>query len=458
MVFSGQAAPGRCVVPVLLPWLAGAVSEVASTTSRPAGEPRRRSSQLAGFRGWGLILALVLMGAALLISAWANDRGVDRASQTLIRGHGDVLGDGIRRRLLELEHPASSRELAAILKDFQDDGLLYVALLDAQGRIRAEAGTASESRAELERAQLSSPPGEPLDAGGRVRTYFGRYASGQDPNSGVRRLPWVIEYTSTMASSLRDTARWTFGLGAFAAAVLLIVAGVLVRLQLRRQAMERAQAQERRLASLGEMSAVLAHEIRNPLASLKGNGQVLVRLLPDDGKPRRMAERMVNETVRLEQLTNDLLEFARSGEIHRRDTDPVEIADEAARAVGAERVRVHAERAPRSWSVDPDRMLQVLINLLENAIQESERPVDVDIRQRGDQLEYIVRDYGSGIRSGDLERVFEPFYTGRIHGTGLGLAVARRLVRLHGGEVIAANATASDSGTGAVFHVSIPRS
>jgi two-component system sensor histidine kinase HydH len=217
-----------------------------------------------------------------------------------------------------------------------------------------------------------------------------------------------------------------------------------------REALERRLAHERRLASLGEMSAVLAHEIRNPLASLKGNAQLLAELLPEGAKPRAKADRVVAEAVRLENLTNDLLAFVRTGELARAPVDPAALLREAAASVGAE-IAVESTAAPASWSLDGPRMLQVLTNLIDNAVQAGP-PVRARVAASGRRLVFEVADRGPGVDPADAERIFEPFFTKRTQGTGLGLAVARRVVELHGGTI----AVDAEPGGGARFRVEVP--
>jgi two-component system sensor histidine kinase HydH len=221
----------------------------------------------------------------------------------------------------------------------------------------------------------------------------------------------------------------------------------------RRNAEERARERERRLATLGEMSAVLAHEIKNPLASLKGNAQLLARSLPEGEKPRAKADRIVDEAVRLEHLTNDLLAFARSGEIKIVEADPAALLRDAAAATAGDRVAIDDGGAPRSWPLDADRLRQVLVNLLENAAEISEGPIEAAVTRAGAGLRFTVRDHGPGLPAEDLERLFEPFFTKRTRGTGLGLAVCKRLVELHGGTIAARNA----AGGGAELVIDLPR-
>src|SRR5262249_30131974 len=146
---------------------------------------------------------------------------------------------------------------------------------------------------------------------------------------------------------------------------LVGVAVALVRRELVRQREERTRERERRLASLGEMSAVLAHEIRNPLASLKGNAQLLAASLDD--KARTKAERVVADAKRLEQLTTDLLAFVRTGDLQRAPSAPGALVREAAGSVDAT-IAVEDAAAPQAWSLDAARIRQVLVNLFDNAV------------------------------------------------------------------------------------------
>jgi two-component system sensor histidine kinase HydH len=210
-------------------------------------------------------------------------------------------------------------------------------------------------------------------------------------------------------------------------------------------------AHERRLAALGEMTAVIAHEIRNPLASLKGHAQLLSRSLDED--PRRgKADLVVKEAVRLEDLLSDLLDFSRAGTLEPRTVSPVAVLRESADSVDPERIILHTEHAPESWQLDPARMQQALGNVLRNAVQASpEGGVDASVFAENGRLVFEVRDHGPGIPPGEEQRIFEPFHTRKTRGTGLGLSLVRRIVTQHGGTVEARN----DPRGGAVFRISL---
>jgi two-component system sensor histidine kinase HydH len=223
---------------------------------------------------------------------------------------------------------------------------------------------------------------------------------------------------------------------------------------------EKASAQlehDRQLKVLGQMSAVLGHEIKNPLASLKGHIQLLLEKLAPDHAGRKGAEVVLRETMRLEELSRQVLEFARTGAVERESVDPAAVVQAAIENVGGADIHFHAGSIPSTWLLDSARMEEVLVNLLRNAREASStgQPVDVALNVQADRhLVMEVRDRGEGIAPGEEERVFEPFYTRKAKGTGLGLALARLIVEGHGGTMVARNHPEG----GAVFSVRLPPS
>src|SRR5690606_2640786 len=187
-------------------------------------------------------------------------------------------------------------------------------------------------------------------------------------------------------------------------------------------------------------SAVLGHELRNPLAALKGHAQLVVERLDAEHRGRKSAERVVHEARRLETLMAQILDFAKTGALAREDVDPGALLAAATAALGDPRVALDTARAPRVWSLDGTRMGQVLANLLTNAAQAAPPDgghVRASCAVEGGQLVYVVDDDGPGFPPGEEEAAFEPFKTTRVQGTGLGLAIARRIVEAHGGTIVA---------------------
>lgn len=405
----------------------------------PAMPPTRRRTPLAG---WSVVAVFLLIGIVLLGTVWTTRSSVYDASDAVGRGEAVAIEQTVRAELADLEGPATPADLASIVRDHAEEGLRYLALADNRG-IAAEAGT-----------PVGAGAGEVIGRNRRLQEVDGRLRiqarALRRMRDGGRAWRIIIELEPVQANALRDSAALTLGVGAIAAATLLAVAMVLVRREARRNAEERARERERRLASLGEMSAILAHEIKNPLASLKGNAQLLASMLPSGEKPRTKAERVVDEAVRLEQLTNDLLKFVRTGELQRVSSDPGAIVREAAASVPGEAL-VDTAAAPRAWSLDPGRIREVIVNLVDNAVAAGP-PARVVVRADRGRLVLEVADQGPGVPEEDRERIFEPFHTGKTQGTGLGLAVVRRVIEQHGGTI----AVLANPGGGALFRAEIP--
>ena len=270
----------------------------------------------------------------------------------------------------------------------------------------------------------------------------------REPRAGRGPQRLVVELEPLTANQLAvqaDLLLW-FALGTVA--IVLLLSALFARVLNQRARLATELERDRQLAALGEMSAVLAHELRNPLASLKGHAQLLVESLTPGAAPERKAQRVVDEAVRIEHLISDLLEFARTGELNRQAIDAWDIVLAAAEDVGKDLVRLESPGTtkpengrPRRWRLDGARVEQSLGNVLRNAVQASppgDKPV-VSLGLDGDDLVITVRDFGDGITPGDEERIFAPFHTGRVRGTGLGLAIARRIVERHGGQIVAGN-------------------
>jgi two-component system sensor histidine kinase HydH len=411
----------------------------------------------------GLLAVTFVMGASLVITSLLSYRSVAHASGLVSRSQGEALLRSAFFLVRPGQEPPERSTLAALLDERAAEGLRYVAVFDPEGRAIADAGAA------LAEPPLRLPTREDrdsrafLDLGERIRMIAGPPPPPPERNgrdaAGVSelrrpRLTIAIEFEPLVARQLSAQAARALGFGVVAAAGLMAVALLFSRQLLRQEAAERRFEEQRRLAVLGEMSSVIAHELRNPLASLKGHAQLLAERLPADGRERKKAERIVLEAQRLETLSGELLDFSRSGPIDRKDVDPAALLRAAADAVDASRIALSLEDAPHRFPLDAERVRQALTNLLLNAVQASPEgaPATARVVTEGDLLVFTVSDRGPGIPSGDVERIFEPFYTTRPTGTGLGLAVAQRIVQMHGGTLTAAN----DPGGGASFRMAIP--
>jgi two-component system sensor histidine kinase PilS (NtrC family) len=207
----------------------------------------------------------------------------------------------------------------------------------------------------------------------------------------------------------------------------------------------------------------MAHEIRNPLASISGAVEALSKELPFDEERSRLIEIVLHESERLSHLVGDFLEYARPAPLALLEIDLVEILEEVLLLIehrslpaSLKVVRAYPETLPAC--VDPQHLRQAIWNLCLNAVQAMPDggelhvgggPVDVGGRE---QIQIRVSDTGHGIADEDFPHIFEPFYSTKPEGSGLGLALVYRVLQDHGGHVEAK----SRVGEGTTFTITLP--
>jgi len=235
--------------------------------------------------------------------------------------------------------------------------------------------------------------------------------------------------------------------------------GGLVFVYARRASRHRQEmAEQKHLAQLGTLSAVLAHEVRNPLSGIKGYAQLLEEVLVRE-EDRWFANQVVTEAVRLEELVNDLLAYAQPAAARIESIDLRDVVErvfallEQRAAEGEVRLVCNPEGWTRVMG-DADRMRQMLLNLLLNAVQATPvgGVVSVSAYRQGGRVQLVLRDSGRGIDPADLPRIFEPFFTRSARGSGLGLAICKKIVEEMNGTI----EVSSVPGRGSVFTLGLP--
>jgi len=225
------------------------------------------------------------------------------------------------------------------------------------------------------------------------------------------------------------------------------------------RAMEDRLRHADRLATLGRMSANIAHEIRNPLASLTGAIEVLASQGPTGELRERLASIVLKESGRLNAILRDFLEYARPAPLARARVNVCETIDEVLLLLEhretAGSLKIVRELPPLlEWNVDPQQFRQAIWNVCLNAVQAmpdgGELRVSAGIADQS--LVVAVEDSGHGIGGGDVAHVFEPFFSTKPGGSGLGLALVHRILKDHAGEV----EVDSTPGGGSTFTLRIP--
>lgn len=233
------------------------------------------------------------------------------------------------------------------------------------------------------------------------------------------------------------------------------------RLQIELASANAALQRSRRLAALGEMAAGIAHEVRNPLATIG----LYARLMEKDltGRPEQQATaRKIGHAVRsLDAVVNDVLAFAAEMK-PRRIAAPIQpllerSVETVGPMIGQNDIRVITRVNPEELTglVDPELMHRALVNLIRNAAQAMEQGGTLTLTACADRQSVSIRiqDTGPGISEQAIDRIFNPFFTTRATGTGLGLAIVHRIVDVHGGSIEVHNDPRQG---GAVFTLTLP--
>ncbi|MGA8242426.1 MAG: ATP-binding protein, partial [Desulfobacterales bacterium] len=246
-------------------------------------------------------------------------------------------------------------------------------------------------------------------------------------NKGAEKVPLALSVSPILDEKARSTG----------AVVIIRDLTEIKRLQ------EKVRRSER-LAAIGELAAGVAHEVRNPLSSIRGFAQFLGHVLEDKPDEREYAEIMVKEVDRINNVVTNLLSFARPVKPDLVPTDLPKLLDHTLRLVEEDarlrkvNIRLSTSNGLKKIYVDGNQITQVMLNLILNALQAVDAGGNIKVEARmddSDRLKLSVEDDGPGIPPGNANKIFDPFYTTREKGTGLGLAIVHMIVENHGGEI-----------------------
>ncbi|MEE9384403.1 MAG: HAMP domain-containing sensor histidine kinase [Nannocystaceae bacterium] len=414
----------------------------------------------------GLLLTTLVMGSALVISGVSGYLAANQHAGLVTRAEIELAHQALLTdlRLSRFTSEPRSTLLQRVYSTLRTRGCTYIGLADDDSSWIVRVGVATDpaffpirvepdpnERVEMLKSGVHARLVAAMPGSGRP----GRGARLNSKRSPVRRegAKFVVmelisgDGTEVLARASRDLAL------ALTSAFILITTSVVFwhlsdasEKAGQHMAKERARnalqlEKDRQLKVLGQMSAVLGHELRNPLASLKGHAQLLLEKLEANLRAHYGLRTIVADAELLESLTEQILEFAKTGAVR---PEPTAIERLLADVVKSERfgvVEVAIDKRISSWSIDRQQVAKALANLLRNARQATPKGDPLHLSARPDQglLLLEVSDNGEGIAQDSIDSVFDPFVTTRIEGTGLGLAFVRRVVEAHGGSASARN-------------------
>jgi signal transduction histidine kinase len=337
---------------------------------------------------------------------------------------------------------------------------LRVTLVDARAPSEAEGRTTPLDS--LARAALLAAMGgeaavsDPFHRGDRIlRAGFAPVRAPGRPASGVIAVEAEPQYLAVLSELGRTL--WLVAL--FSAVAIGVLAFTFIRAAASSSRLERRLSRAENLAAMGRLTATLAHEIKNPLAIIRGSAE---RLRGADPESRRMADFVIEESDRLSRTVARYLQFARGSESLAETGDGIAALDATldllegefkARRVVLERSRSGADSV--TVRLDSESLKQVYLNLLLNAVESMPEGGHLRVSDRGtpERLEVVIADEGAGMAAEVLSRIGNPFFTTKAQGSGLGLFLSRRLVRSSGGDL----EIRSEPGRGTTCTVRLPR-
>jgi nitrogen-specific signal transduction histidine kinase len=364
--------------------------------------------------------------------AAASAAGFGARGLEMVTGEDDDLAEVYRRRLKNLQEHSGVRRAAVLRRD----GTL---LLDTDGTPPGgiDYGFATDAN-ELEKCFEEGPLAtiEYEDAEGRLyRNGFAPVLNRDGtPSEYAVAVELETDYTDSLNAVAVTMGVTVFGVFLVTLAAALVTAGAWNRMQ-------RDLSRQRRLAEQAQFSAGMAHQIKNPLAALRGYVELLARGLSDPMQ-KQIADKLVSEIGALDRIVRDFLQFSRGahGSVERLSLDAVlRPVIEAAKSAGGGKVEISAPGLPQiELEVDSTALREALSNVAINAaeaMREEGGKLTLAATANGTLVSVEVTDTGPGITEEVRKRMFEPFVTGKADGTGLGLPIARRLLRDLGGDL-----------------------
>jgi len=359
---------------------------------------------------------------------------------------------------------AAIEQLAAVAPRFQPlshystPDIAYFSLVDRQGIVRFHTNTALTGTVSTEPTSTAGSSGGVFEGRKKLGTGEDIYLLQTHIHSAGNDYLLTLALHTFRADQVIRRARTGVLVVALLTLSLWLVTLGLMYLLRRDERRQREMQRREELARLGELGAVMAHEIRNPLAGIKGFAQ-LIETATSMEQTRTYANKIVQQSLRMETLVDDLLSFAREDRGERQSADLAALVRDCVTMVRMEedsaRVEIiHTPQSAVTIMAAADRIIQLLLNLLKNGFQAMPDGGVLRVELEHERSRAVIRisDSGSGIPPENIPHIFEPFWTSKARGTGLGLALCRKVAQEHGGSL----SVESVVGVGTTFTLTLP--
>lgn len=234
---------------------------------------------------------------------------------------------------------------------------------------------------------------------------------------------------------------------------------ILIKDETEKNLLKKEIALNERLVTVGKLAAGVAHEIRNPLSSIKGFSTCINQSPENLDQTTSITKLIINEVDRLDKVVGQLLDFSKPLHLIKEDTDIKNLIDESLKIISAgqenKKIEVFNNLEENfKLYIDRDKIKQVLLNLLYNSVEAlgSEGTIEINQQTQNNMLRLSIKDSGSGIKEEIMPHIFDPYYTTKSTGTGLGLAISRNIIFAHNGEI---HAKADKDGK-TLFYIDLP--
>ena len=390
-----------------------------------------------------LVLLLVTVTAITLVSTYLFYRASLSAAESFLSAHAAAISMTLETSLLK--YGLRQDIFKDIILNERWEGIAFLAFYGSEGTILLHSNEKLINK-KLDAGELTTRSGSGSASPSYITLGTGESVFVMDTplvvqdRKGVLRIA-LHPYPSQM---IVERARLLFLSVSVMLVAFWIIAILFIRAFKQRIKLESVMAQNERLAMLGRMASVLAHEIRNPLGVIKGFAQYLKEQSGNvNEKTGKGIDIIIDESKRLELLTDDLLVYAKMDELRIDGFDLPSLVRDVLTSLPVKQKDIEMDfDMPGRLSVmsDKEKLRQIIYNLLQNSIDaidaiEGSGKISVSVKRDKDSIIISISDNGRGIAPGELGKIFSPFYTTKAKGTGLGLAIVDKLVKVLGGTV-----------------------